>query len=176
MAGTSSGQAGQASAGAAGRAEEEERRPKVQTLVTPRAGFVLTAVKCNGPALCPRRYRKMKERLGLTEIRKHANRMTFAEVGAGSPCSRSRNVEPRFCVIGADGWIFLLQIEDDAYQEDLGFSLGQLGKSGSGRVRQAQVNDATKARISKSLQVKPPPFPPVSYRQCLGDVTPVCRV
>lgn len=45
------------------------------------------------------------------------------------------------------------QIEDDAYQEDLGFSLGQLGKSGSGRVRQAQVNDATKARISKSLQV-----------------------
>ncbi|XP_020502417.1 U4/U6 small nuclear ribonucleoprotein Prp31 [Labrus bergylta] len=69
-----------------------------------------------------RRYRKMKERLGLTEIRKHANRMTFAE------------------------------IEDDAYQEDLGFSLGQLGKSGSGRVRQAQVNEATKARISKSLQ------------------------
>lgn len=47
----------------------------------------------------------------------------------------------------------LLQIEDDAYQEDLGFSLGQLGKSGSGRVRQAQVNEATKARISKSLQV-----------------------
>uniref|UniRef100_A0A8C5FUM8 U4/U6 small nuclear ribonucleoprotein Prp31 n=1 Tax=Gadus morhua TaxID=8049 RepID=A0A8C5FUM8_GADMO len=43
-------------------------------------------------------------------------------------------------------------IEDDAYQEDLGFSLGQLGKSGSGRVRQAQVNEATKARISKSLQ------------------------
>uniref|UniRef100_A0A673LMS0 U4/U6 small nuclear ribonucleoprotein Prp31 n=1 Tax=Sinocyclocheilus rhinocerous TaxID=307959 RepID=A0A673LMS0_9TELE len=44
------------------------------------------------------------------------------------------------------------KIEDDAYQEDLGFSLGQLGKSGSGRVRQAQVNDSTKARISKSLQ------------------------
>lgn len=51
-------------------------------------------------------------------------------------------------------FILLLQIEDDAYQEDLGFSLGQLGKSGSGRVRQAQVNEATKARISKSLQVK----------------------
>lgn len=48
---------------------------------------------------------------------------------------------------------FVWQIEDDAYQEDLGFSLGQLGKSGSGRVRQAQVNEATKARISKSLQV-----------------------
>ncbi|XP_039597520.1 U4/U6 small nuclear ribonucleoprotein Prp31 [Polypterus senegalus] len=69
-----------------------------------------------------RRYRKMKERLGLTEIRKQANRMTFAE------------------------------IEEDAYQEDLGFSLGQLGKSGSGRVRQAQVNEVSKARISKSLQ------------------------
>lgn len=69
-----------------------------------------------------RRYRKMKERLGLTEIRKQANRMTFGE------------------------------IEEDAYQEDLGFSLGHLGKSGSGRIRQAQVNDATKARISKSLQ------------------------
>lgn len=56
-----------------------------------------------------------------------------------------------------NGSLFLdvvLQIEDDAYQEDLGFSLGQLGKSGSGRVRQAQVNEATKARISKSLQVK----------------------
>lgn len=49
--------------------------------------------------------------------------------------------------------MLVLQIEDDAYQEDLGFSLGQLGKSGSGRVRQAQVNEASKARISKSLQV-----------------------
>lgn len=28
---------------------------------------------------CPR-YRKMKERLGLTEIRKQANRMSFGEV------------------------------------------------------------------------------------------------
>lgn len=70
---------------------------------------------------------------------------------------QSQKAEPRFRAVGADGWIFLLQIEDDAYQEDLGFSLGQLGKSGSGRVRQAQVNDATKARISKSLQVKPRP-------------------
>ncbi|XP_057244485.1 U4/U6 small nuclear ribonucleoprotein Prp31-like [Malurus melanocephalus] len=67
-------------------------------------------------------YRKMKERLGLTEIRKQANRMSFGE------------------------------IEEDAYQEDLGFSLGHLGKSGSGRVRQTQVNEATKARISKTLQ------------------------
>uniref|UniRef100_A0A8C0GZ15 U4/U6 small nuclear ribonucleoprotein Prp31 n=1 Tax=Chelonoidis abingdonii TaxID=106734 RepID=A0A8C0GZ15_CHEAB len=72
--------------------------------------------------LFPPRYRKMKERLGLTEIRKQANRMSFGE------------------------------IEEDAYQEDLGFSLGHLGKSGSGRVRQTQVNEATKARISKTLQ------------------------
>uniref|UniRef100_A0A2K5PZH7 U4/U6 small nuclear ribonucleoprotein Prp31 n=1 Tax=Cebus imitator TaxID=2715852 RepID=A0A2K5PZH7_CEBIM len=38
------------------------------------------------------------------------------------------------------------------YQEDLGFSLGHLGKLGSGRVRQIQINEATKARISKTLQ------------------------
>lgn len=49
------------------------------------------------------------------------------------------------------------QIEEDAYQEDLGFSLGHLGKSGSGRVRQTQVNEATKARISKTLQVRASP-------------------
>ncbi|XP_015417141.1 PREDICTED: U4/U6 small nuclear ribonucleoprotein Prp31 [Myotis davidii] len=40
----------------------------------------------------------------------------------------------------------LPQIEEDAYQEDLGFSLGHLGKSGSGRVRQTQVNEATRVR------------------------------
>ncbi|XP_017583517.1 PREDICTED: U4/U6 small nuclear ribonucleoprotein Prp31 isoform X2 [Corvus brachyrhynchos] len=44
-----------------------------------------------------RRYRKMKERLGLTEIRKQANRMSFGE------------------------------IEEDAYQECLGLSRGLLG-------------------------------------------------
>ena len=51
----------------------------------------------------------MKERLGMTEMHKQANRMTFAE------------------------------IEDDAYQDSIGYSLGQLGKSGSGRIRAAQV-------------------------------------
>lgn len=45
----------------------------------------------------------MKERLGLTEVRKAANRMNFGE------------------------------IEEDAYQDDLGFSLGALGKSRSGK-------------------------------------------
>lgn len=37
-------------------------------------------------SLCPvLRYRKMKERLGLTEIRKQANRMSFGEVGPWDP-------------------------------------------------------------------------------------------
>lgn len=71
-----------------------------------------------------RRARKMKERLGLTEMRKHANRMNFGE------------------------------IEEDAYQEDLGFSLGTIGKSKTGRIRGPVVDSKTKARISKSLQQK----------------------
>uniref|UniRef100_A0A8D1GRS6 U4/U6 small nuclear ribonucleoprotein Prp31 n=1 Tax=Sus scrofa TaxID=9823 RepID=A0A8D1GRS6_PIG len=59
------------------------------------------------------------------------------------------------------------QIEEDAYQEDLGFSLGHLGKSGSGRVRQTQVNEATKARISKTLQVRRAQGP---VRRGWGDI------
>lgn len=71
-----------------------------------------------------RRARKMKDRLGLTEIRKTANRMNFGE------------------------------IEDDAYQDDLGFSLGNLGTKSSGRIRGPVVDSKTKARISKTLQIK----------------------
>lgn len=71
-----------------------------------------------------RRARKMKERLGLSEMRKAANRMNFAE------------------------------IEEDAYQEDMGFSLGTLGKSKTGRIRGPVVDSKTKARISKTLQQK----------------------
>jgi U4/U6 small nuclear ribonucleoprotein PRP31 len=44
------------------------------------------------------------------------------------------------------------QIEEDAYQEDLGMSLGTLGKSKSGRVRGPLVDSKTKAKISKTLQ------------------------
>merc|ERR1719193_83352 len=71
-----------------------------------------------------RRYRKMKERLGMTEIRKQANRLNFGE------------------------------IEADAYQDDLGFSVGTLkkGGKGSGGIRSAQVNKATNARMSQTLQ------------------------
>uniref|UniRef100_A0A224ZB24 U4/U6 small nuclear ribonucleoprotein Prp31 n=1 Tax=Rhipicephalus zambeziensis TaxID=60191 RepID=A0A224ZB24_9ACAR len=69
-----------------------------------------------------RRVRRMKERFAVTELRKQANRMSFGE------------------------------IEEDAYQEDLGFSSGQIGKSGAGRIRSAQVDEKTKVRISKTLQ------------------------
>ena len=54
-----------------------------------------------------RRARKMKERLGMTDMRKYANRMNFGEIG------------------------------DDVDQSDLGVDLGQLqtkGASGSGKV------------------------------------------
>ncbi|GFS15856.1 U4/U6 small nuclear ribonucleoprotein Prp31 [Elysia marginata] len=71
-----------------------------------------------------RRARKMKERLGLSELRKQANRMSFG------------------------------QIEEDAYQDDLGFSMGTMGKSNSGKIRGAPVDAKTKARISKTLQQK----------------------
>lgn len=81
MAGASSGEAGQASASPAGRTEEEEGGAKVPA---PLHTDTSPAQQCEGlirSPVSPRRYRKMKERLGLTEIRKHANRMTFAEVG-----------------------------------------------------------------------------------------------
>ncbi|CAG2244187.1 PRPF31 [Mytilus edulis] len=72
-----------------------------------------------------RRARKVKERLGLSEMAKAANRMSFGE------------------------------IEEDAYQDDLGFTMGTLGsKAKSGRIRGPVVDSKTKARISKTLQMK----------------------
>ena len=47
----------------------------------------------------------------------------------------------------------MFQIEEDAYQEDLGLTLGSLGKAKSGRVRGPVIDSKTKARISKTLQV-----------------------
>ena len=60
----------------------------------------------------------------MTEIRKQANRLNFGE------------------------------IEADAYQDDLGFSVGTLKKGGKGSsgIRAAQVNKATNARMSQTLQ------------------------
>ncbi|CAH1170424.1 unnamed protein product [Phaedon cochleariae] len=69
-----------------------------------------------------KRVRKTKERYAMTEFRKHANRMNFAD------------------------------IEDDAYQEDLGYTRGTIGKAGTGRIRLPQVDEKTKVRISKTLQ------------------------
>lgn len=69
-----------------------------------------------------KKVRKMKERYAMTELRKQANRLNFAE------------------------------IEDDAYQEDLGYTRGTIGKASTGRIRTAQVDEKTKVRISKTLQ------------------------
>lgn len=46
----------------------------------------------------------------------------------------------------------MFQIEDDAYQEDLGYTRGTIGKAGTGRIRLPQVDEKTKVRISKTLQ------------------------
>jgi len=69
-----------------------------------------------------KRVRRMKEKVAQTELRKQANRMNFGE------------------------------IEEDAYQEDPGLSLGVIKKGGTGRIRAAQVDEKTKVRISKTLQ------------------------
>ncbi len=50
-------------------------------------------------------------------------------------------------------FIFYFKIEEDAYQDAIGFSTGLIGKSGSGKVRAAQVDSKTKAKISQKLQV-----------------------
>ena len=106
------------------KAEVEHRIEKLQEpppvkQIKPLAPPIEQARKKRGG----RRARKMKERLGMTELRKQENRMTFGE------------------------------IEEDAYQDDLSFSTGQMGKSGAnGRIRAAQVDSKTKARISQKLQ------------------------
>ncbi|KAL7031386.1 hypothetical protein ACKWTF_006989 [Chironomus riparius] len=69
-----------------------------------------------------KRVRKMKERYAMTDYRKQANRMNFAE------------------------------IEDDAYQDDLGYTRGTIGKKNTGGIRMPQIDEKTKVRISKTLQ------------------------
>ncbi|KAF2883843.1 hypothetical protein ILUMI_22312 [Ignelater luminosus] len=105
------------------REEIEKKLDKLQE--PPPVKFVKPLPK---PVEAPRkkrggkRVRKMKERYAMTEFRKHANRMNFAD------------------------------IEDDAYQEDLGYTRGTIGKSSTGRIRLPQVDEKTKVRISKTLQ------------------------
>lgn len=71
-----------------------------------------------------RRVRKMKERLGLTELRRKANRMNFGE------------------------------LQEDVIQDNVGFSLGQAvsGPSSGGRIRAVVVDPKTRARMSQKLQ------------------------
>ena len=45
------------------------------------------------------------------------------------------------------------QIEDEAYQSELGFSMGNLGKKSTGKLRAPVADSKTKDRVSKTLQV-----------------------
>ncbi|MFH4977409.1 hypothetical protein AB6A40_004118 [Gnathostoma spinigerum] len=71
-----------------------------------------------------RRVRKMKERLGQTELRRKQNRMNFGELA------------------------------EDVIQTNMGFSLGQVtsGPSSGGRIRGAVLDPKTRARMSQKLQ------------------------
>nr|CAG4635456.1 EOG090X06EY [Artemia franciscana] len=86
-----------------------------------------------------KRVRKQKERLAQSELRKQYNRMAFGE------------------------------IEEDAYQDDLGYTRGMLGKGGPGRLRGPTVDEKTKVRISKSLQKN------LQKTQAYGGTTTVKR-
>lgn len=85
-----------------------------------------------------RRVLKMKERMAVTDLRKAQNRMNFGE------------------------------IEEDAYQDDLGYTRGTLGKGGAGRIRKITVDEKTRVRLSKTLQKE-------VQRQSLGGQTTVRR-
>jgi len=112
--------------GQIGRNFRDEIERKFDKLVEPPpVKFVKPLPKPIDPSRKKRggkRVRKMKERYAMTDIRKQANRLNFAD------------------------------IEDDAYQEDLGYTRGTIGKSGTGKIRTAQVDEKTKVRISKTLQ------------------------
>ncbi|KAE8750529.1 hypothetical protein FOCC_FOCC002823 [Frankliniella occidentalis] len=109
-----------------GRMFREEIEKKLDKLTEPPpVKFVKPLPKPVDPSRKKRggkRVRKMKERYAVTELRKQQNRLNFAD------------------------------IEDDAYQEDLGYNRGTIGKTGTGRIRLPQVDEKTKVRISKTLQ------------------------
>lgn len=105
------------------REEIERKLDKMQEPPPVKAVKALPApIDMPGKRRGGKRVRKMKERYAVTEMRKQANRMTFGE------------------------------IEDDAYQQDLGYTRGNIGKGGTGRIRAAQIDEKTKVRISKTLQ------------------------
>ena len=108
----------------------------------------------------------------MSEMRKQANRMTFGEVcSAPRPLTLLIPHPPHPAPSHSSSYTHLilplhtphltptsprplsLQIEEDAYQDDLGFSMGQMGKSTTGRVRGPAVDQRTQVTISKRLQV-----------------------
>ena len=62
-----------------------------------------------------------------------------------------------------------MQIEEDAYQEDLGYTRGMMGKGGPGRIRGPTIDEKTKVRISKALQRN------LQRQQAYGGATTVKR-
>jgi hypothetical protein len=48
--------------------------------------------------------------------------------------------------------LFYFKIEEDAYQHAIGFSTGLIGKSGSGKVRAAQVDSKQKQKFLKNFK------------------------
>ena len=44
------------------------------------------------------------------------------------------------------------EMEEDSYQDDLGYTRGMIGKGGMGRIRKVIVDEKTRVRLSKSLQ------------------------
>ncbi|KAE9415756.1 hypothetical protein Angca_004476, partial [Angiostrongylus cantonensis] len=71
-----------------------------------------------------RRVRKMKERMGMTDLRKSANRMNFGE------------------------------LQEDVLQDHMGFDLGQVktGNIAGGRIRAGVVDNKTRVKMSQKMQ------------------------
>lgn len=70
-----------------------------------------------------KRQRKSKEKVALTELRKQANTIKFG------------------------------QIQEDVFQTSMGYGVGAIGQSGTGKIRNAQLDNKTKVSLSKRLQV-----------------------
>uniref|UniRef100_A0A0K0CXS6 U4/U6 small nuclear ribonucleoprotein Prp31 n=1 Tax=Angiostrongylus cantonensis TaxID=6313 RepID=A0A0K0CXS6_ANGCA len=114
--------------GAIGIALLEQVRNKMEKLMEP------PPVKANKALPKPldkaskkrggRRVRKMKERMGMTDLRKSANRMNFGE------------------------------LQEDVLQDHMGFDLGQVktGNIAGGRIRAGVVDNKTRVKMSQKMQ------------------------
>jgi len=110
-------------AGRSLREEVEKRLDKLQEPPPVKAIKPLPApIDVPGKKRGGRRVRKMKERMAVTDFRKAANRMTFGEM------------------------------EEDLYQNDMGYTRGQIGKGGGGKIRKVTLDEKTRVRLSKTLQ------------------------